>query len=132
MCKKPSLILLIVALLPLAGCGRSADDLMRQQIAQLNAYADALESGADQAEVKAIDQRMRETQEALDNLNLSDEKKKELAEKHGEELGKALGRVMKAGMKQMGGMMQGMTQGMMQGMQGDTPKLPEGFPKPPE
>jgi len=128
MCKKLSWTVLLVALLPLVGCGQSADDLVLQQIDQMNEYADAIEAGSDKAEIEAIGKRMKETEKALEDLNLSDDEKKALAEKHGEEMGKAVTRVMKAGMSQLGEAMQG----MMKGMQGQTPKLPDGFPQPPK
>jgi len=120
---------LLAALAPLAGCGQSADTLAQQQVDQLNELADAMESGADNAELDAIGQRMKTTEQAIKDLSLSDAEKQRLAEKYGEELGKATARVMKAGMSKMGGMMKGMMEGMSQGMQGN---MPEGFPQPPK
>ncbi|HYW79594.1 MAG TPA: hypothetical protein VE890_08455 [Thermoguttaceae bacterium] len=118
----------LVALVPLTGCGQSADDLAQTQIDQLNALADAIESGAEQAEIDAIQQKMKAAKDALDGMQLSDEEKKKLAETHSEEMTKALGRLMKANMSKMGGAMKG----MMENMPGQMPPMPEGFGEMPQ
>lgn len=128
MCKMIYSTVVLIALVSLAGCGESADSLVQQQVDQLNELADALEAGAEQAEIDAIEERMKETKEASDGLNLSADEKKRLTEKYGEEEVKAAGRVMKAKMSKMGGAMQG----MIEGMKGKMPAMPEGFGKMPQ
>ena len=124
--------MLLAALVPLAGCGQSADSLVQQQVDQMNELADALESGADKATLDEIGQRMKTNDQAIKDLNLSDAEKQRLSEKFGEEAGKATARVMKASMSKMGGMMEGVMKGMSEGMQGKMPEMPKGFPQPPK
>ncbi len=121
-------LVLLVALVPLSGCGPSADTLMQQQIDQLNELADAIESGADQAKLDEIGQRMKQTKSTIDGLNLSDAQKKRLAEEYGEATVKATARLARANMTKMGGMFQRMIEGLQQGMQG----MPNGFGGPPK
>lgn len=117
----------LIALVPLAGCGQSADGLFQQQVDQLNELADAFEVGAEQAEIDAIEKRMKEAKEAFDGLNLSDDEKKRLIEKYGEEMTEASARLMKAQISKMGGAMKG----MIKGMEGNMPAMPKGFDKMP-
>ncbi len=116
---------LLTALVPLAGCGQSGDSLAQQQVDQLNELADAMEAKSEQAKIDAIQKRIDATKKAADDLNLSDDAKKKLAEKYGPELTKAMGRVVKVQMSQMQGAMQGAMQGMMQGMEKNMPPMPK-------
>ena len=120
------LLVMIAALLPLAGCGQNPDSLAQQQIAEMNELADALEAGAEKAELEKIRDRMQQTKADLENLELSDDEKKELANKYGEELKQAALRLVQASAKQMDGMMRGMTNGAPP----QAPGLPAGFPAP--
>ena len=124
MYKSLCLAVVLGALVALTGCGRSPDALVEQQIGQMNEWADAIEAGADQAKIDAIEERLTETKKALEELDLSDAEKKKLAEKYGEELGKATARVMKASMSKMGGMMEGMMKGMKEGLKKEMPGMP--------
>lgn len=91
----------LVALAALGGCSKSGDSLTQQHIDQMNELADALEAKADQAKLDEISKRMKETAEAIKDLDLSDAQREKLAEKYGAEMGKATARLMKA----MGGKM---------------------------
>lgn len=129
MCKRILSLVLFAALLPLAGCGgQNAESLIQEQIAQLNSYADALESGADETQLESIQGQMEKTKTALDNLKLSDEEKQKLGDKYGKQLTEAAQRVMLAGRKKMGGMMQGAKKRMPV----PTPGSPDGMPKSPK
>ena len=103
------------ALTPLIGCGQSADGLFQQQVDQLNALADAMEAGAEQAKIDEIQKQVKETGEALDALGLSEDEVKKVGEKYKEEMVKALGRVMKAQLPSM------------DDMKGKMPPMPSGF-----
>ncbi len=109
---------LLVALVPLMGCSPSPDTLVQRQIDEMNELAEAIESGVDQAKLDAIGKRMQQTKSALEDLDLSDEEKKRLAEKYGKATMEAAARLAKANMSKMGGVMQGMMKGLQQGMQG--------------
>ena len=124
MYKALGLTLLLVALLPLAGCGNSADSLAKQHIADMNRLADALEAGKSPAELASIEKSMKATAERLESLNLSPEEKAELATKYAGPMTQAAMRVMAAGAKRAGKEMPEMPK--MPKM----PKMPE-MPKPP-
>ncbi len=104
--------ILAVFLVSLCGCGASGDALAKQRIADLNELADAFESGAEEAKIDEISERMEKTGKAFDELGLSDAQKKELDEKYATEMIKALARVTKAGMAQRQEKMKGMMPGM--------------------
>ncbi len=111
---------LLVAVVPLVGCGKNADSLITQQIADINQLADALESGAEQSKIEALTDRMNATVKALEDLSLSQEEKNKLTEKHGAELLAARTRLTKAMASRMGGMMKGMAESL----KGNLPAMP--------
>ena len=115
---------LFVVLTCFSGCGNSPDSLMKQQISQMNEMADALEKGASESEVEAIQKRMDATGKKLEDLNLSDEEGQKLLERHKEELTKAIQRLLTASMgkavKEMGKGFPGMPAG------GGVPGMPAG------
>ncbi len=104
--------ILAVFLVSLCGCGASGDALAKQQIAELNELADAFESGAEEAKIDEISERMEKTGKAFDELGLSDAQKKELDEKYATEMIKAQARIKKAAVSQMQEKMKGMMPGM--------------------
>ena len=121
--------IMAVFLMSQCGCGPSADTLAQQQIDQLNELADAMESGAEKAELEAINKRMEETNKAIKDMDLSDAEKERLTEEFSTEMTEATARVTKAGMSQM--------QEQMKGMMPDMPDMPDmskgmpGMPKMP-
>ena len=117
MYKALGLTLLLVVLAPLAGCGNSAESLFKQQIADMNRLADALEAGKSPAELASIEKSMKATAERLESLNLPPEEKAELATKYAGPMMQAAMRLMAAGAKRAGKEMPAM------------PKMPE-MPKP--
>lgn len=94
-----SVVCLVVVSLSFAGCGSSEDALVENQIRDMNAMADALESDASQQEIAAIEARMKENEKALEALDLSKEQQEALMEKHQDEIEKASKRMMEAMMK---------------------------------
>jgi hypothetical protein len=90
-----------VVLMAVSGCGSSADSLMKDMIADMNALADLLEKG-DEARINDAKKRLEETGKKLDALKLSEEDKKKLQEKYKPEMEKAASRMMGGMMKQMG------------------------------
>ena len=77
-----SVLLLCVSL---TGCSSSADSLMKEQIKDMNALADAIEK-KDEAKATEISKRMEETGKKMKSLNLSESDQKALAERHKEGL----------------------------------------------
>jgi len=89
---------LFALLICLSGCGSSPDSLMKQQIDLMNDTADAMESDASESEMKELEERGKALKEKMENLDLSDEEKKQLVEKNKDEYSKALSRLMQAAM----------------------------------
>jgi CTP-dependent riboflavin kinase len=102
----------VFVLLLFAGCGDSAESLMKQQIADMNAVADAVEAGKSESETKVIFDRMAANGEKLNKMQISDAEKKRLAEKYASELKSAGMRMSKAMMSGAETMMQGMVKGL--------------------
>ncbi len=98
----------------LSGCGASADSLMKDQIRDMNAMADALEK-KDDAKAKEIEKSMKATEEKLNALKLSEDEKKKVVERHKDEITKAMDRLMKAS---MGRAMEGFGKGAPVGFPG--------------
>ena len=80
-----------------AGCGSSAESMLKQQIAQLNELAEAIENDAPESEIEAIKERMEATAKKMKELEVSEAEQKRLQEKYeddlkqaGERLGKAM------------------------------------------
>ena len=118
-------LLFAAGLLTLTGCSdNSADGLMKQQIAEMNKMADAMENDATaEATADAIKERMEAIGKQLEELKLTPEQQQALAEKYKPELEKAAKRIQAAMMKamekamsegagQMGNMMEQMQQQM--------------------
>ncbi len=105
------------AFLGLAGCG-GPDSLIKEQIADMNALADAMEKGESEEKIKELSKKMEATGKKLEDLKLSEEDKKKLIEKHKAEFEKAGSRMMAAMMKKMVGGM------------GGVPGMPGGFTMP--
>lgn len=116
----------LLGLVSLVGCGPDPDALMQRQIDEMNELADALESGAAQAKLDAIGQRLKETKTAAEGLDLSDEEKKRLLEKYGTAAAKATARLAQASLSKMGGAMKEMANEFQQGMQ----SMPKSFGMP--
>jgi len=108
--------LVLLGLVPLAGCGSQADALVKKQIDGMNKTADAIESGASEDEIKRLTEELTKTGEALDALKLSDAEKKALVEKYKEEAEKAGKRLTNAMMKRMSEAMSGAFGEMMKNM----------------
>ena len=92
----------LILLSKLTGCGSggsSADSLMKEQIKLMNELAEAMESGADQSKVEALNKKLNETAEKFKALKLSEDDTKKLAEKYKDDLGKAVMRLMAASFK---------------------------------
>ena len=102
--------LLLVGLVPLAGCGSKAESLLKQQVADMNRLADAIESGKSQAVIDEVAKSMAATMEELDSLKLSSEEKAKLGNKYAQELMQASKRLMATQVKKMGAEMPKMPQ----------------------
>lgn len=81
-----------VVLLSATGCG-GPDAVMREFIANLNAYADTLEKKESREKRQAAQERIKTTAEKLDKLKLSQEERDRLFDKHKADLTKAMERV---------------------------------------
>jgi HAMP domain-containing protein len=126
---RPFLVTIVLSgLVVLGGCGNNADSLVEKQIAEMDQLADAIESGADQADIEAIGEQLKETGEALEELGLSDKEKEALQEKYDDEITAAQAKLTKALTEQMGEEMQGMMEGMMKNMGAQ----PQGMPAMPK
>jgi hypothetical protein len=117
---------LLAAFCGIVGCGASADSLMNDQVKAMNEMADALEKKAPESTVSEIQTRMKNTNEKLEALKLSDDEKKKLLERHKDELTKATTRVAQASMNKV---MEQFGKGFGGGFPGmpDPGKMP-GFP----
>jgi hypothetical protein len=67
---------LLLLLGMLAGCGTSADRLVREQIGLLEELADAYENGAPQSKIDEIKKEMVENDKKLEELKLSEDAKR--------------------------------------------------------
>jgi hypothetical protein len=86
---KRALVCGFVALLliPAAGCkGNDPESLIKQQIADMNALADALEKKESPEKLKAAAEKLKATSEKFKNLKLPEDQSKKLLEKYGGEL----------------------------------------------
>ncbi len=81
-----------VALLTATGCG-GPDALMREFIANLNAYAETLEKKESREKQAAALERIKATAEKMDKLKLSKEEQDKLFAKHESDFKKAKERV---------------------------------------
>ena len=61
----------LLAIVPLVGCGDTADSLVSQQIAEMNELADAIESDADEDAIKEIQEPFQMTIQLADSRRLS-------------------------------------------------------------
>ncbi|HMF12349.1 MAG TPA: hypothetical protein VKE94_08585 [Gemmataceae bacterium] len=95
----------LLLILGVSGCGSNADSLMKEQIKLMNELADALEGGADQAKIEAINTKMKENGEKLEALKLSEADKKKLAEKYKDDMTKVGARLASAMFKKLGNQM---------------------------
>jgi hypothetical protein len=75
---------------------------MKDQIKLMNELAEAMESGADQSKLDALNKQLNETAEKFKALKLSEADTKKLAEKYKDDLGKAVTRLMAATFKGLG------------------------------
>ena len=107
------LVGLSLALATSSGCAPTPEGLTKKQISNFNALADALEGDGDKAKIESLQERIRETQREIDQLNLSAEDKAKLLREHSDELGQAAKRVsaatIKRGFSEMG---RGISQGL--------------------
>jgi peptidoglycan hydrolase CwlO-like protein len=110
---------LLVFFVSLNGCGSSPESLVQDQIKAMNDMADALEKNAPEAKLTELKNRADEIGKKLEKLNLSEDEKKKLFEKHKDEITKAGQRLMTA---MMGKAMQGLGP-QLQGMPG-MPTMP--------
>jgi len=82
------------------GCG-GPDSLMKEFIANLNAFAETLEKKESKEKQQAALDRVKATSEKLNNLKMNDADKEKLMKKHEAELNAALKRVGDAWMAQL-------------------------------
>lgn len=92
-----ALVVLLVA--ACAGCGKSADALVEEQIRVMNEIADAIEKDRPRSEIEALRDELKALKEKFDELALTREQRAALERKYGGELMEAMGRVMRAGTK---------------------------------
>ncbi len=128
-----SMLLSTFCLLAVTGCGASPDSLYKQAIDDTNKLADAIESDKPEADRKKIEARLKEVGGKIDKL--SDDEKKRLGVKYGDDIAKANARWMTASLKKGLGDVQGMMKGLFKGMEegaikGLTEGLQEGAPPP--
>lgn len=93
--------MLLVLCVGLVGCGNSADSLVKQQIDVINDMAEAVENGASQSEMEEIQERGEAINKKIQDLNLSQEEKEKLLERHKDEYSKATSRLAAAMMSKM-------------------------------
>jgi hypothetical protein len=96
-----------------AGCGNSAESLLKQQIADMNAMADAIEANKSEAEITAIKDRMEANGKKMDKMDVSEAEKNRLKEKYAPEMEKAGKRMFSAMMKGAGGGLDNLLKGPM-------------------
>jgi peptidoglycan hydrolase CwlO-like protein len=90
-----------------SGCGSSADSLINDMIRCMNEMADPMEKSAPKEKLDQIKSRMEDIDKKMKALNLSEDEKKKLMEKHKDALEKAGKRMAEAMMKNVGNMMPG-------------------------
>ncbi len=83
----------------LSGCGNTPDGLMKSQIKDLNRLADAIEDGASDEEFKKITDRINARTKTMNELELTEEQKEELIERHKKDLEAAGQRLQEATME---------------------------------
>ena len=86
---KRALVYGFVALLlvPATGCkGNDPESLIKQQIADMNALADALEKKESPEKIKAAAEKLKATSDKLNALKLPEDQQKKLLEKYGQDL----------------------------------------------
>ena len=99
-------LVVIVSLCILSGCAdNSADGLMRQQIAKMNELADGLAAGKTPDDLKSVADEMAAINEKLEAMNLSQEEKDALKERHKDELEVVQKKIMSSAMEGMGAQM---------------------------
>jgi hypothetical protein len=107
----------------LVGCGSPAERLIKEQIQIMNELAERMETGKlDPSEATAMQARAMEIAKKQQELNLSPEEKKRVAEKYMPEIQKATARLMAATQK-MTGKPHPLVPGMPGGM--SPPNVPE-------
>jgi|GEM_PF-6976602 len=84
---------LIVAATLLSGCGSDVDSLARRQVILYNDLVKAIESDASAKDQGAIIDEITEINRQLDEMNLSEDRKKEVFDKFGKELDRAIRRL---------------------------------------
>jgi acyl-CoA reductase-like NAD-dependent aldehyde dehydrogenase len=118
--------MLLGGLLVLAGCGQSADSMVKEQIDTMNELADAIESDSAEADIEAIKDRMEALAKKIKEI--PEEERKELLEKYKKELAAAGEKLARAMVGKMGeameGFMKGTPEGMPKGMPKQMPKMP--------
>src|SRR5262245_1920443 len=107
--RKTSIVAVMFAsIVTVSGCGSSADSLVNDMIRCMNDMADAMEKSAPKEKLDQIKSRMEEIDNKMKALNLSEDQKKKLMEKHKDALEKAGKRMAEAMMKNVGNMMPGL------------------------
>lgn len=86
----------ILLLAFIAGCSPTGDSLMQENIALINDWATALESGAPEARSKEFEARAKALQDKQLALKLTDAERKALIDKYSPELTKAMTRLTQA------------------------------------
>ena len=119
-------LMLLGGLLLLAGCGQSGDSMVKEQIDKTNELAEAIESDSAEADIEAIQERLKELAKKI--AELPEEERNQLFEKHKEKLLAALARLAKAQAGKVGPKMEGLIKSMRESMQKG---MPEGVPKMP-
>jgi hypothetical protein len=92
----------LVLIAGVSGCGSSADSLWKDQIKLMNELADALESGAAQSKIDDIGKKIKDNDEKLKALKLSDTDRRKLLVKYKDDMAKASKRVLAAVIKDHG------------------------------
>lgn len=106
------IVVMSISLVALAvGCAPSPDSLVKQQVDCMNDMADAIEDGASEKEVEKLKTRAESISEKLDEMELTEEEKRELFERHREEIEAAMRRLQEAALARM-------TNNLKEGMMG--------------
>lgn len=103
---------LLIGLLPILGCAKSGEDLIKDRIDQMNRLADAIASDAEDSELRSIQEDLS-LSTALWATIPNDEKQR-LGEEYGKEVVAASASLTQAVMKKAGARM---PPGMMRSMQ---------------
>jgi hypothetical protein len=94
--KTLALVSSCLLLVGVSGCGTSPDTLRRDQIRAMNDMAEAIEKNEPEGKISEIKARIEQNNKKMEQLKLSDDDKKKLAEKHKDELMQAMTRLQKA------------------------------------